>query len=476
MPPAGFQFGDNRFAALAQGPQPKRKKSYQKLQDAFPDLPPIKSEDPKYIVIKSDENSTPLSKVSCFRVYNALLTVSKDINKISELRDGSLLLLVKNKQVAEKFIKTKCLFNIGAVSASYHQHLNCNKGTIYAPFLNDVPESEIIEGLSSYEVSAVYKFTRKVEGVIKPTGVMLISFNSYSLPNKINIAWRMTSVRPYVPNPMRCRSCQKLGHTQKHCKGSPTCETCNFPSPHDNDCIRVMCANCSGEHRSSDYKCPKYMQTKEILKIKTLEKCSMHEALKKYRENTSLPSLTASFAHVLQPTKEVSSVSNTPTKISAINNFTKSKNNHRIADNDLPSTSKQNAEVTSAPNSSTNSLTRKNHSSNANNKHISINKPASISSDYNNVSHSAKNISDNCTQQASFLNPKLFSPTTASLISNLNNSLNSLNKYTDFNNTTTNTTVQSNPPNHENLFPTTSNSNDNQYSTQHTEQIEIDSE
>ncbi|XP_049317011.1 uncharacterized protein LOC125779784 [Bactrocera dorsalis] len=169
MPPVGFQFGDNRFAALAQGPQPKRKKLYQKLQDAFPDLPPIKSDDPKYIVIKSDENTTPLSKVSCFRVYNALLTVSKDINKISELRDGSLLLLVKNKQVAEKFIKTKCLFNIGAVSASYHQHLNCNKGTIYAPFLNDVPKSEIIEGLKSYEVSAVYKFTHKVEGVIKPT-------------------------------------------------------------------------------------------------------------------------------------------------------------------------------------------------------------------------------------------------------------------------------------------------------------------
>ncbi|XP_049302962.1 keratin, type I cytoskeletal 9-like [Bactrocera dorsalis] len=126
------QFGDNRFAALSQGLQPKRKKSYQKLQDAFPDLPPIKSDDPKYIVIKSDENTTPLSKVYCFRVYNALLTVSKDINKISELRDGSLLLLVKNKQVAEKFIKTKSL------SASYHQHLNCNKGTIFAPFLNDV--------------------------------------------------------------------------------------------------------------------------------------------------------------------------------------------------------------------------------------------------------------------------------------------------------------------------------------------------
>ncbi|XP_017481602.1 PREDICTED: uncharacterized protein LOC108370729 [Rhagoletis zephyria] len=388
MSPGGTQFGDNRFALLANSPQPKRKKTFQKLQEVFPDLPPTKNDDPKYIVIKSEDPNAPLSKVSCFRVYNAILTVSKDINKISELRDGSLLLLVKNKQVAEKFIKTKHLFNIGAVSVSYHQHLNFNKGTIYAPFLNDVPESEIIEGLSAYEASSVYKFTRKSQGETKHTGVILLSFNSYTLPNKINIAWRMTTVRQYVPNPMSCKSCQKLGHTQKHCKGSPMCEICNFPAPHENDCVRVMCANCSAEHRSSDNTCPKYKQTKEILKIKTLEKCSMRDALKRYRENISVPSFTASFAQVLQPANAVTSAINTPTKISATTNSTKPKKTQSTADKDLPNSSKHNAGVTSASFLSTNSLASNNCSNNENNHNIN-NKHTSLNTSHNNVSQTS---------------------------------------------------------------------------------------
>lgn len=280
MPPGAKNLGDNRFAMLAESPQPKRKKP-QKISDVFPSLPPTKQDDPKFIVLKSENSSnTPLSKISCFRVHNAILTISKDINKISELRDGSLLLLVKNKHVAEKFIRIKTLPGIGEVSANYHQNLNAVKGTIYAPFLIDVPDEEIIEGLSSYNVTSVYKFKRNVEGVEKHTGVILLTFDSYCLPTNISIAWRMTSVRPYIPNPMRCKTCQKLGHTTKYCKSVPICVTCSLPLHGSERCKRVMCANCLADHPSSSNICPSFQQGKEILKIKTLSKCSMREAIK----------------------------------------------------------------------------------------------------------------------------------------------------------------------------------------------------
>ncbi|XP_039948362.1 probable serine/threonine-protein kinase fhkE [Bactrocera tryoni] len=80
-----------------------------------------------------------------------------------------------------------------------------------------------------------------------------------------------------------CKNCQILGHTQKWCKNNPSCPVCNL-SPHsDTICSRITCANCYGEHTSSDKTCPKYQQIKEILTIKTLENISIGEA-RKYKE------------------------------------------------------------------------------------------------------------------------------------------------------------------------------------------------
>lgn len=84
---------------------------------------------------------------------------------------------------------------------------------------------------------------------------------------------------------MRCRNCQLLGHTKNRCKNNTTCDNCNLPPHNPLPCSRTMCANCLGEHPSSNLSCPKYKQLKEILKIKTQSKCSMGEAKKKYIVN-----------------------------------------------------------------------------------------------------------------------------------------------------------------------------------------------
>ena len=94
----------------------------------------------------------------------------------------------------------------------------------------------------------------------------------YHLPEKINISWRSVKIREYIPNPMRCRHCQKLGHTKKWCKNPPSCDTCNLP-PHETPCSRTFCANCSAEHPASSRTCTKFIQAKKIIEIKTKNKC-----------------------------------------------------------------------------------------------------------------------------------------------------------------------------------------------------------
>ena len=190
-------------------------------------------------------------------------------NKQGHHRDGNLLLLVKDHSTAQKFIEAKELYGLCSIQCCYHNSLNYSKGTVYAPYLNCVPEEEIVRELKDVGVVEAYKFTTKKEGKVGPSGVVLLTFDLYQLPEKIKITWNQVTVREYFPNPMRCKTCQLLGHTSKRCTNSPVCVGCNLPPHSPTECSRTMCANCLEAHASSSNACPKFIQQKEILKIQT---------------------------------------------------------------------------------------------------------------------------------------------------------------------------------------------------------------
>lgn len=98
---------------------------------------------------------------------------------------------------------------------------------------------------------------------------------------------------------MRCKCCYRMGHTLKWCKNTPICNNCSLP-PHDpQPCTRKSCVNCSGEHPSSSNSCPKYLESKELLKIKTDKKCSMRQAIQMYKESRLSQTTSTSYANVL---------------------------------------------------------------------------------------------------------------------------------------------------------------------------------
>ncbi|XP_053945746.1 uncharacterized protein LOC128855121 [Anastrepha ludens] len=240
---------------------------------------------PKYITIKSPNNE--LQKLSPFVIKKSLDAISTQIENIKQLKDGSLLILTRNSKVAEKFLKLKTIANLCPVTTKYQDNLNTIKGIIYAPCLNEVNEEEILRELKIQGVTGIYKFTRMTEGKVVPTGKIVLSFDLYHLPKVIDIAWYKVKVAPYYPTPMRCKNCQLLGHTKIRCTNTATCEGCNLPPHSPSDCTRKQCANCGSDHASSDKDCPRFKQTQEILKIKTITKCSMGEALRKYNENNT---------------------------------------------------------------------------------------------------------------------------------------------------------------------------------------------
>ena len=192
----------------------KKKKYSSKPFSIFPGLPIIQKPNPKYIIVSSADDRKSLSQYSPFSVHKSIQVISKDILSISEMRDVNLLFRLKNKVMAERFS------NMLAYVTKYHDTLNSSKGTVYAPYLNNVPESEIIEEFSKQGVTSVLKFMKKEGEKQIFCGVVLLIFDLYNLLSKVNISWRSVNVREYIPNPMRCKLCQKLGH---HCKNHNAC-------------------------------------------------------------------------------------------------------------------------------------------------------------------------------------------------------------------------------------------------------------
>ncbi|KAL9875237.1 uncharacterized protein ACN427_013453 [Glossina fuscipes fuscipes] len=114
-------------------------------------------------------------------------------------------------------------------------------------------------------------------------GKIILTFDRYRLPRTVDVAWYKCKVELYIPNVMRCKNCQRLGHTAKRCTNAASCANCGHP-PHAESCTRSFCINCNDQHSALDKQCPRFVQMREILKIKTENYCSMGEARRTYRE------------------------------------------------------------------------------------------------------------------------------------------------------------------------------------------------
>jgi len=234
-------------------------------------------------------------------------------------------MLVSTKPVTDKFLRTTHLLGLWDVEFNYHESLNFVKGTIYAPCLNNIPEEESVKELRAQNVHSVFKFTKTIDNATKPSGVILVT--------KVDISWYSVKVREYIPNPMRCKNCQKIGHTARNCDDPTMCSTYNHAPHPPAPCSRTVCANCSGQHPASSPACPAYQQQRDLLKIKTTKKCSMREARiiqkQQLQQSSSTINHSASFAKV---------ASSQPTSVTA----SKPKQDSLQAeDNNKPSTSKQ---------------------------------------------------------------------------------------------------------------------------------------
>ena len=104
----------------------------------------------------------------------------------------------------------------------------------------------------------------------------LITFNSDTLPEAINIPGEqtITKIYPYKDKPMMCRKCQQYSHLSKYCRAEVwTCGKCG--GGHQTEECRngiLRCVNCEGNHWTGHSSCRKQMEEQEILDMQLKDK------------------------------------------------------------------------------------------------------------------------------------------------------------------------------------------------------------
>ena len=301
---------------MSDSPENQNKK-ISRTTEPDPDLQITKDKFPRFLLMSAQDPSIYLTKVSPWIIEGTIKIIlgskPKDIQK---LRSGDILIEVDNHSHCQKLIRCTTLSDIPTntnipVRTRPHKILNFSKGVINSKDIGMCEEEEIMQRLRQQGVVGVKCLTRRTqEGVIR-TGTYFLTFDTPDPPDHVIAGYLRIPVSPYIPNPLRCFNCQKLGHGQSKCRNQKVCWKCASPNHSSENCdADPFCVNCKEKHPSSDKKCKAWLKEKEIQKYKVLNKCSFPEARKAIDDQYLDPSV--SYAAI---TKRKTIDSNTQTSI-----------------------------------------------------------------------------------------------------------------------------------------------------------------
>ncbi|KAJ8018887.1 hypothetical protein HOLleu_42882 [Holothuria leucospilota] len=165
------------------------------------------------------------------------------------------------------------------IQVTTHRSLNSSKGVIRCPDIKNCSDEEILDNLASQYVSRLYRISVLGEGVRKPTGTFILTFNTPKPPTTLKIGYLQVRVEVYIPNPVRCFNCQRYGHFKTNCSRAASCEKCGQEGHAGDTCEESpRCVNCQGCHSANDRTCPKWVEEKQIQKIKASSNITYKEA------------------------------------------------------------------------------------------------------------------------------------------------------------------------------------------------------
>ncbi|GBO36889.1 hypothetical protein AVEN_241859-1 [Araneus ventricosus] len=203
-----------------------------------------------FIVKRVTDKNENFSNVSPFLVEKAITGSVGTVKSTKLIRSGDLLVEVASSKQAQQMLKLNALSTI-PVSVKPHETLNTCKGVITCGRPLNLPNEEIAQELRGQGIKDVRRINIRRDGELIPTKHFILTFHTPRLPEYIKAGYVRCSVRPYIPNPLRCFKCQRFGHSKTNCRGTLTCARCAVAGHESTGCTAIeKCVNCQGEHTS----------------------------------------------------------------------------------------------------------------------------------------------------------------------------------------------------------------------------------
>lgn len=219
-----------------------------------------------------------LEEVSIFQIYRELKQCCQTFKKIRQTKEDTLMVQVANECQAKKVLDLRKIAGVD-ISVSANRYLNQVRGVIFNRKLMGYSEEVLQYELEDQGVVEVKRVKKKEGSKLVDTPMLILTFDTERLPDKIMAAWYAMDVRQYQPAPRRCYNCQKFGHLGSNCRSKESiCAKCGQVKLEVHSCSRTRCVNCSESHPASDKNCEFYKMEKEILSIQSSDKLSYAEA------------------------------------------------------------------------------------------------------------------------------------------------------------------------------------------------------
>lgn len=263
---------------------------------------------PRFLVMESTSNEKSLSKLSPFVIEKAMKGLC-DVVHLKKLSNGGLLIEVSRPAQADNLLKQTTFASV-PVKVTPHRTMNTCKGVIRDRDLADMDPAELVEELKCVGVIHARNIEQKRNGSKTKTAAVILTFARSILPKSIKAGYTNIKVEPYIPNPLRCFTCQGFGHHQSTCKRNKVCARCGQPDHGTDSCSAAPhCVNCNGDHPAYATSCPKWEKEKEICKVKVLHNVTYPEARRMVSPTVNDSNNRLTYSAVARPAISTVSVS-----------------------------------------------------------------------------------------------------------------------------------------------------------------------
>jgi len=203
------------------------------------------------------------------------------VKAVACLNNGRIMIKCKDEKQKQKILKMKTLAG-GKISCT--EIGNGIRGVISGVPLN-VSMDDIKANLSGGTVIStrrlqMWKDNKKCESMS-----VMILFEGSNLPTRVKIGFVSFLVREFIPPPLRCFNCQRMGHTANFCKGRMRCAKCGGEHEYDKceEGVVIKCCNCGGGHSAAYAGCPVQQEAREVQKVKSGQNLTYAEAVRKVK-------------------------------------------------------------------------------------------------------------------------------------------------------------------------------------------------